>query len=143
MNNHTWSKSMKNSAGWIVAAVVGFAVLVGGMMYGIPKYRVWALALRGEAALREAEWSRQIRIQEASAEMEAAKLLAQRDSLQAMGVASANRILGESLRDNEEYLRYVWITQGLATGNHDVVYVPTEANLPILEATRRPSPAQP
>lgn len=30
---------------------------------------------------------------------------------------------------------YIWI-QGLQTNNMQVVYVPTEANLPILEATR-------
>lgn len=125
-----------STAKMVVVGVVAVMALVASMMFALPKYRVWQRALSGEALLREAEWSRQIKIQEANADMEAAKLLATRDSLQAMGVASANRILGESLKDNEEYLRYVWITQGLATGNHDVIYVPTEANLPILEATR-------
>lgn len=110
-------------------------VLITILLVGFPNYRVWAQEMRGKAALREAEWDRQIQVQEASAQLESAKLLAARDSVQALGVASANRILGESLRNNEEYLRYLWI-QGLQDGSSEVIYIPTEANLPILEATR-------
>ena len=50
-------------------------------------------------------------------------------------MARANEIIGSSLKDNEGYLRYLWI-QGLKTNNKEVVYVATEANLPILEANR-------
>ena len=42
---------------------------------------------------------------------------------------------GESLKNNESYLRYLWI-QGLQDGTSEVIYIPTEANLPILEAAR-------
>jgi hypothetical protein len=51
-------------------------------------------------------------------------------------VAEANRIIGESLKGNESYLRYLWI-QNLESGSNSVVYVPTEAGLPILEAGKR------
>ena len=54
----------------------------------------------------------------------------------AKGVAEANRIIGESLKGNESYLRYLWI-QNLESGSNSVVYVPTEAGLPILEAGKR------
>jgi hypothetical protein len=50
-------------------------------------------------------------------------------------VAKANKIIGDSLTGNEGYLRYLWI-QGLQTNNMQVVYVPTEANLPIMESRR-------
>ena len=53
----------------------------------------------------------------------------------AKGVAEANKIIGESLNGNEAYLHYLWL-HGLETGNNDVIYVPTEANLPIMEAGR-------
>lgn len=113
-------------------------VLIGaGAMWGCPQYAVYSRTLRGEAALSEAQYDRQIKVAEANAALEAAKLLATRDSLQAMGAASANRILGESLKNNEAYLRYLWI-KGLEDGQTSVVYVPTEANLPILEAGKRP-----
>lgn len=123
----------------IVGGVLLVLVLIGGLMFGIPKYRVWQRELSGQASLAEATWSRRIAIEEAEATMEASKLLAQRDSIQALGVASANRILGKSLQDNEAYLRYLWII-GLSDGNSEVIYVPTEANLPLLEATRSVRP---
>jgi hypothetical protein len=52
-------------------------------------------------------------------------------------VAIANQIIGQSLRENEDYLRWLWITD-VAGLNVDktIVYVPTETNLPILEANR-------
>lgn len=44
-------------------------------------------------------------------------------------------LIGDSLSGNEGYLRYLWI-QGLQTNQMQVVYVPTEANLPIMESHR-------
>lgn len=85
-----------------------------------PQYKVWSKGLRGKADLKEAEWNRQIAQLDAQAEIERAK-----------GVAEANKIIAEGLKNNDEYLRYLWIQQ--LDGN-DVIYVPTEANLPILEA---------
>lgn len=118
---------------FVVAVFVGLVALG---MWGLPRYKVWKNGLRGEATLREAEWDRKVAIEEANAKMEAAKSLAQAEIERAKGVAEANRIIGESLQDNEAYLRYLWI-QGLQDGSSEVIYVPTEANLPILEATRK------
>jgi regulator of protease activity HflC (stomatin/prohibitin superfamily) len=70
---------------------------------------------------------------------EAAKHLAQAEIARAKGVAEANRIIGDSLKGNEDYLRYLWI-HNLAEAEKlgaEVIYVPTEANLPILESTRK------
>jgi len=53
-------------------------------------------------------------------------------------VAKANKIIGDSLKDNESYLRYLWINGLSEKDNNTVIYVPTEANLPILEAGKRP-----
>ena len=61
--------------------------------------------------------------------------MAQAEVERAKGVAEANEIIGESLKENEAYLRYLWII-GLQDGSSEVIYIPTEANLPILEATR-------
>ena len=104
-------------------------------LIGIPKYRVWQRGLSGKAQLAEAEWNRQITIKEAEAKKEAAISLADAEIERARGVAEANKIIGESLKNNDAYLRYLWI-QGLHDGSSEVIYVPTEANLPILEATR-------
>ncbi len=120
----------------IVCAVLVFAsvvILIG--MSGCPRYRVWQREMRGKADLREAEWNRQITVREAEAKKEAATQLAMAEVARAKGVAEANAIIGESLKDNEVYLRYLWI-QGLQDGSSEIIYIPTEANLPILEATR-------
>lgn len=120
-----------------------------------PKYRVYKLEFDGMAALKEAEWSKQILIEEAKAREQAslmqararvtlaeaegqamiarAKAEGQADIERAKAAAEANRIIGESLKGNDEYLRYIWI-KGLQDGTGERIYIPTEAGLPILEA---------
>ena len=105
------------------------------LLWGFPQYRVWQKELTGKGDLKEAEWSRQIAVEEAKARKESASLDAQAEVERAKGVAEANKIIGDSLKQNEAYLRYLWI-QGLQDGNSEVIYVPTESNLPILEAGR-------
>ncbi len=84
----------------------------------------------------EAEQDRQIKVREAQAKLDAAKFEADSEIERARGVAEANKIIGESLKNNEAYLRYLWV-QGLNDNSGEVIYVPTEANLPILEAGNR------
>lgn len=58
--------------------------------------------------------------------------------LGALGVAEANRIVADGLGGPEGYLRYLHIEslkEARAQGAQ-VIYVPTEAGLPILEASR-------
>lgn len=52
-----------------------------------------------------------------------------------MGVAKASEIIGRSLQGNKAYLKHLWINE-LELNKNAVTYVPTEANLPILEAGR-------
>ena len=96
---------------------------------------VWQQSKVGEAELARAESNRQIATLEAVAKKESAKSLADAEVIRAEGVAKANKIIGDSLSGNEGYLRYLWI-QGLQTNQMQVVYVPTEANLPIMESQR-------
>lgn len=117
---------------WLVGIVV---VLVG--MAGCPVYNVWEREMAGKAELAQAEYNRQVKVYEAQAAMESAKHLANAEIERAKGVAEANRIIGHSLQDNESYLRYLWITNlGTKEGEKEVIYIPTQNGLPILEATR-------
>jgi regulator of protease activity HflC (stomatin/prohibitin superfamily) len=100
-----------------------------------PYIHIWQQSMLGQAEKARAESNRQIATLEAMAKMESSKALAEAEVIRARGVASANEIIGQSLKENEAYLRYLWI-QGLQTNQMQVVYVPTEANLPILEANR-------
>jgi regulator of protease activity HflC (stomatin/prohibitin superfamily) len=125
----------------LIGAIIALAVL-GGLTYagcaGYPEYKVWSAGKDGEAELKKAEQNRQIKVLEAQAELDSAKLKAQSEVERARGVAEANKIVAEGLKGNEEYLRYLWIDK-VAGGNvsREVIYVPTEANLPILEAGKR------
>lgn len=101
-----------------------------------PPYNVWSQRQEGMAELAKADYSKQVAVQVAKAAEESAKYLAQAEIERAKGVAAANVIIGDSLKNNESYLRYLWI-HSLAEGKNEVIYVPTEANLPILEASRK------
>ena len=50
---------------------------IGGMMAVMPKYRIYSQDLRGQASLREAEWTKKILIEDAKARTEAATLQAE------------------------------------------------------------------
>lgn len=117
---------------WGVLTVV---LLIAAGMYGCPQYNVWEQGLRGEAALKRAQQERQIAVATAEAKRDAAVSLAEAEITRASGVAKANKIIGDSLRDNEAYLRYLWI-DNIAERKGDTIYIPTEAGLPILEAAR-------
>jgi regulator of protease activity HflC (stomatin/prohibitin superfamily) len=118
-----------------LCVAAGVATIIG-LMVGLPLYSVWQQEKSGQARLAEAESSRRIAVREAEAKRDAAKALSQAEVERARGVAEANKIIGDSLQGNESYLRYLWI-QNLSGGEgREVVYVPTETGLPILEASR-------
>ena len=50
------------------------AIVIGGLMAGIPKYNVWMREMSGRAELAEAEWSKKVQIEEANANLESEKL---------------------------------------------------------------------
>ena len=132
-----------------------FILLLMLALWGWPKYKVYKQEMNGIAALKEAQWSKQILIEESKAREQAALMQAKArvtlaqaegearlvqaraegkaDIERAKAAAEANRIIGASLKDNEEYLRYIWI-KGLQDSSGERIYIPTEAGLPILEA---------
>lgn len=118
-----------------LSVTLGILVLTLAL-WGCPKYNVYSSRQDGMALLAHAQFSREVAVAEAKAKMEAADLLAQADISRAKGAAQANVIIGESLKNNEAYLRYLWI-QNLENTKGEVIYVPTEAGLPILEAGKR------
>ena len=128
-----------NKRGVNLIAVGGGIVIIlsiVGIFWGYPLYNVYSKRLEGEASLQQAQYERQIAVAEAHAKMESAKLLAQAEVERAKGVAQANKIIGDSLKGNEVYLKYLWVN-GLENTRNQIVYIPTEANLPLLEAGKR------
>jgi hypothetical protein len=121
---------------WTALGVVVIGGSCATYLFVKPRYTVWSAQMEGEAEYAQAEQNRRIAILEAEAELEAAKALAAAEVERAKGVAEANAIIGQSLKDNEAYLRWQWI-KNLESGSNSVIYVPTEAGLPILEAGKR------
>jgi regulator of protease activity HflC (stomatin/prohibitin superfamily) len=129
------NKSNNNSGAYFLSSVVLIFLFILGFMVFLPQYGVYHQRLEGEAELAKAQYSKQVSVQEAQAKKDSASLLAEAEVARAEGVAKANAIIGNSLKDNEAYLRYLYI-QALENKNGEVIYVPTEAGLPILEAGR-------
>ena len=94
---------------------------------------------KGEAELLEAESTKKVAVESARAKLDSAKLLADAEIARAHGVAEANKIIGNSLKNNEAYLRYLYITslEKAEGSGAQVIYIPTEAGMPILEAGKR------
>ena len=126
-----------NQNGFIDPGVALFAIgiaVVGGLIFiGGPQYNVWQQSLAGKAELQKAEYTRQVAVLEAQAKKDSAQQLAEAEVIRAGGVAKANQIIGDSLKDNREYLQYLYIT-GLEEGSNKgnvTVYVPTEGGMPV------------
>ncbi len=122
------------SVGLVGLMILSFFVALG--MWGCPNYNVWSARLAGEAEFNRAEQNRKIAVLEAQAKRDSAKMFADAEIERAKGVAEANRIVADGLRGHDEYLRYLWIDKVAGSPQREVIYVPTEANLPILESSR-------
>src|SRR3990167_706553 len=84
--------------------IIGIICLVAFFMFIIPAMKPWWAEQSGKAELAQAEQNRQIAVLEATAKYESSKQLAQAEIERAKGVAEANKIIGESLKENEDYL---------------------------------------
>lgn len=124
---------------YISTTILSLVFLIGLVilgMWGCPKYNVYQKQKEGEALLAHAQSSREVAVAEAKAKMESATLLAQADTIRAHGIARSNQIIGQSLTD--AYLHWFWIDN--IDKSNNVIYVPTETNMPIMEANRLTKP---
>lgn len=138
MKNNS-DKNIKGDADVFIFIGLVFAaiVFIVACFFVYPIYNVWSSEKAGQAMLAHAQSSKEIAVAEAKAKLESATMLADAEVARAKGVAQANQIIGESLKNNDSYLRYLWITEVAGKDvNKTVVYIPTETNIPIMEAGR-------
>ena len=113
----------------IIATALGSIMFIVGIMFAYPLYNVWQQGLAGEAELKRAEQSRQIVIKRAKAEQEAAQY-----------TAKAIEIVGAVAQKYPEYRKQEFISafgEALNSGDIEtIIYVPTEANIPLIEVSR-------
>lgn len=117
----------------IVTVILVAAMMTEGLFI-VPYYNVWQQEMSGKAEFAKAEQNRKIKIEEAKANLEAEKLNAQAEVERAKGAAEAIRIENGSI--TPAYIQYLWVRQQSNLNDKTVIYIPTETNLPVLEASR-------
>jgi hypothetical protein len=119
--------------------IAGYIVIIAlSLIIGIPKYNVWRSSIaietaenNGKAEMAQAEQNRMILIEEAKANLEAQKLNSQAEVERAKGMAQAIEI--ENGKLTNRYIHYLWV-RNIDKMDGEKIYIPTEANVPILEA---------
>lgn len=134
MNNYNNVSFNPGAVKVILWGIVLIAAFIVSMAFILPWYNVWSQEMEGKAEFAKAEQNRKIKIEEARANLEAEKLNAQAEIERAKGAAEAIRIENGSITPT--YIQYLWVRQQSDLSNKTVIYVPTETNLPLLEATR-------
>ena len=97
----------------------------------------------GKCILFKAESSKKAKVEQAKADFESAKLEADTRIIEAEALAKAKlieanakskaiEVVGNSLKSNPEYLKFQMIEGMYRYKSDKTVYVPTEANLPII-----------
>ncbi len=128
---------MKYEKGNAVLGVLVIVILVVAVLwtlfFGLPLWNKWRAGVAGQADLNFAQYQRRIMVEEAQAKLDSAELLNQAEVARARGLAEATALVVNSFGGPEAYLRYLWI-QSLENNQADIIYVPTEAGLPLLEA---------
>ena len=125
--------------GFTIGSIIAIGILVAVVLVGFPTYNVYSKQMAGKAAYEEAVQNRRIRVLEAQAALDSAKLTAAAEIERAKGANEANRIMAQALGGPEAYLRWSYINMLQETagkGDREVIYLPTEAGMPILEAGR-------
>ena|ERR1035437_6536144 len=117
-----------------IAGAIIFILSIAGVialfMWGMPTYHVYSAKMEGMAQLAQADQNRQILVTQAQAEKEAATLRAE-----------AIAIVGAKAKEFPEYRAQEFIgafAEALKDGHiSQIIYVPTEANIPIIEKNTR------
>lgn len=119
---------MLTNTKWHYVAVVVALFIAPVLLH--PKLNVYYKEMRGKASLAEAQFYRQAKVARAQAELDAAKLQAE-----------AIRTVGAAAKEYPEYRNQQFISafsDAMVNGDVEkIIYVPTEANIPIIEAGKR------
>lgn len=119
-----------------VAILVCVVCVILWFIWLYPMWRVWASHQHGLSDLAMARNEQQIQIARAQARLDAAELNKKAAIIEAEAVAEQIKAIGEGLTKHELYLRWQWIKMMEERDGDETIYVPTEANLPVLEAGR-------
>lgn len=116
---------------FVVAMIFAWGLFIG------PVWNVWASHKAGQADLMQAKNEQQIQVAKAQGRVDAAQLNKQASIIEAQGVSESINIIGATLTQHDLYLRWQWIKMMEEQDTKStVIYVPTEGNIPVMEASR-------
>lgn len=134
MNNENEIGPLGLTIGWMIVIIAVIGAFFGiGALYA--KYNVWSSSKSGQAELAQADYNRQVLVRTAQAEKQASAFKAEADVIRAKGVAKANKIIGQSLENNKDYLTWKFIDE-LPQNKNQIIYLPSNGKLPFTEAGR-------
>ena len=118
---------------WVAIGGAAISAIAVACMFLLPQYGVWKAELEGKAKLAEAEYSKQVLVQEAQSNLEAEKLNAESEVERAKGAAEARKTEGLGMTA-EQYIQYLWVKK-LDLSLSKTIYLPTEGGLPKMNYT--------
>lgn len=123
---------MKQTLTWLLGAALVLSVpvgAIGGLLWAIPQYKVYSYEMTGKAILAKAENERQVLVQKAQAELDAASK--QAEAIEIVGAAYAE------FPEYREAMYYEAMGEAVQNGAVKLIYVPiSDTGLPITEAGR-------
>ena len=137
MNDIDYPAETRENVRMGVRIALGAILLIfatfGGCSIAMPQINLYKKNTEKQAVIAEQRAKSEAAEFAAKSAVTQAQAKADAEVIRATGLAESQAIIAETL--SEEYLRYLYI-DALAGGEGQIIYVPTEAGLPILEAGR-------
>lgn len=120
----------------IFLVVIVVIAMIVWSLWGYPIWRVWEQQKQGEADLQQAHKEQQIQVSKAQGRLDSAELNKKSAIIEAEAVSLQIERIGKQLTEHDLYLKWQWIKMMEERPEASTIYIPTEANMPILEANR-------
>ncbi len=122
----------------IVPGFILIALIILGLMFGLPVYNVWQQEMAGKAEMAKAEQNRRILVEEAKAKLEAEKLNASAEIERAKGMAEAMRVENGTLSTIYNQYLFIRTLEKLADKGSlpQIIYVPSEGLTPVMDLNK-------
>jgi regulator of protease activity HflC (stomatin/prohibitin superfamily) len=119
----------------IIISILLTVTIIVGALIGMPVYWVWSKEMNGKAQLKEAEYAKQILVEDAKARKLSAMEDAEAEVIRAQGMAQAMEIENGKLTPiYNQYLFIRTLEELSEQGNlPQLIYLPSEGMLPVLD----------
>ncbi|WP_410222405.1 hypothetical protein [Pedobacter sp.] len=119
----------------IIPGFILIALVIVGLMWGLPLYNVWQQEMAGKAEMAKAEQNRRILVEEAKARLEAERLNAAAEIERAKGMAEAMKVENGTLSTTYNQYLFIRTLEKLADKGSlpQIIYVPSEGLTPVMD----------